>query len=309
MKEDIYTAYSKGKLMLAGEYLVLAGSKSLSVPLKAGQKLTISFNADGPHEVLWKTFEGESQPIEFSFPIEDIDQQKYKPEGDRGYLLRILRSARRINRTFLAERGLYVAESEFDPGLKPGLGQSSSLISNIAFWADVDVYRLNRLMSKGSGYDLATARAESAITFVKQCPSPDIESVSLKPEILDKLFLVHLNKKESSEKSISLYLKLLMTKKKAVASMNTIIEEMVNAGSVSVFGKLMDQHDKLLAGVLRRKTVKDLYFKDFKGFVKSSGAWGGDYILALTEENEKWVKDYFTEKGYKQVLKLNELIA
>ncbi|MFB6342274.1 GYDIA family GHMP kinase [Saccharicrinis sp. FJH62] len=309
MEEDIYTAYSRGKLMLAGEYMVLAGSKSLSVPLNFGQKLTISYNADGPHEVLWKTFEGESQPIEFNFPIEDIDQQRYKPEGERGYLLRLLRSARKINKEFLSEKGLYVAESVLDSGLKPGFGQSSSLISNIAYWANVDVYRLNRLMSKGSGYDLATARVESAITYLKKCPEPDIEQVIIAPEIIDTLFLIHLNKKENSEKSISLYLKLLMTKKKAVASMNAIIDKMVVAKSVSEYGKLMEEHDKLLSGVLRRKTVKDLYFRDFKGWMKSSGAWGGDYILALTGEDEKSVKAYFTEKGFKQVIKLNELMV
>jgi mevalonate kinase len=309
MKEDIYTAYSRGKLMLAGEYMVVAGAKSLSVPLNFGQKLTISYNPEGPHEVLWKTFEGESQPIELNLPIEDIDQQKYKPDGERGYLLRLLRSARKINKEFLSEKGLYVAESEIDPGLKPGFGQSSSLISNIAYWANVDVYRLNRLMSKGSGYDLATARAASPITFVKKCPEPEIKKIKIKQEILDKLFLVHLNKKENSEKSISLYLKLLMTKKKAVASMNGIIDKMVLAETASEFGELMEQHDQLLSGVLKRRPIKKLYFSGFNGWIKSSGAWGGDYILALTAEDEKTVKDYFAEKGFKQVLKLNELTA
>lgn len=308
MKEDLYTAYSKGKLMIAGEYLVVAGSKSLSVPLNAGQKLIISYNSDGPHEVLWKTFEGESQPIEFNFPIEDIDQQKYKPEGERGYLLRLLRAARKINPDFLSQKGLYVAESTFEAGLKPGLGQSSSLISNIGHWAGVDVYRLNRLMSKGSGYDIATSRADSPITFIKKCPEPAIEKVQIHDSILDKIFLVHLNKKENSEKSISLYLKLLMTKKKAVASMNSIIDRMVKAKTPSEFGALMAEHDELLSGVLRRKAVKQLHFNDFKGWIKSSGAWGGDYILALTEEDETSVKEYFNDKGFKQVLKLKDLL-
>ena len=91
--------------------------------------------------------------------------------------------------------------------------------------------------------------------------------------------------------------------------MNTIIDQMVAAKTPSDFGKLMEQHDQLLSGVLRRKSIKTLNFSEFNGWVKSSGAWGGDYILALTEEDEKSVKEYFTEKGFKQVIKLNELMV
>lgn len=308
MNEDIFSAYSHGKIMLAGEYLVVAGSKALSLPLKFGQKLVISYNEDGPHEVLWKTFEGESQPIEFNFPIEDIDQQRYKPEGKRGYLLKLLRSARKINPEFLSKKGLYVAESTFEQGLKPGFGQSSSLISNIANWAGIDVYRLNRLVSKGSGYDIATARADSAILYTKNCPQPDIEPVDLKEEIIKHIYLVHLNRKENTEKSISLFVKLLRSKKKAVASMNRIVEKMVASETVKTFGETMEEHDKLLAGLLRRKAIKPLYFNEFKGWIKSSGAWGGDYILALTKEDESYVKAYFDEKGFKKVIKLKELL-
>lgn len=308
MEENIYTFYSKGKLMLAGEYMVVAGSSALSLPLNFGQSLTISFNQDGPHEVLWKTFEGESQSVEYSFPIEDINQQRYKPEGNRGYFLRILRGARRINPEFLAKKGLYVAESLIETGLKPGLGQSSSLLSNIALWAGVDAYRLNRLVSKGSGYDIASARAEGPIRFQKKCPEPIIERVEIDKKILNNIFLVHLNRKEDSEKAISLYLKLLMTKKKAVATMNNIIDKMVAAKSISEFGGLMEQHDELLENILRRKPIKKLYFNEFNGWVKSSGAWGGDYILALTEEDAGTVKQYFNEKGFKTVVKLTEFL-
>ena len=102
MNESIHKFYSKGKIMIAGEYLVVSGAKAIAVPLNVGQKLAVSFNADGPHEVLWKTYEGESQILEYNFPIEDIRQMQYKPEGERGFVLKVLRGATRINKAFLA---------------------------------------------------------------------------------------------------------------------------------------------------------------------------------------------------------------
>ena len=59
---------------------------------------------------------------------------------------------------------------------------------------------------------------------------------------------------------------------------------------------------------IKRKTAKQIHFKDFKGWIKSSGAWGGDYVLALSESNEEDVKKYFIDKGFKSVIKLNELL-
>ena len=308
MNESIHKFYSKGKIMIAGEYLVVSGAKAIAVPLNVGQKLAVSFNADGPHEVLWKTYEGESQILEYNFPIEDIRQMQYKPEGERGFVLKVLRGATRINKAFLAEKGLYIVETSFDAGLKPGLGQSSSLISNVAWWADVDVYRLNRFVSKGSGYDVAAARASGPISYIKNCPEPEISMVELPEQVLNKIFLVHLNKKESSEKSISLYLKMLLTRKKDVPGLNSIIDDLLAAKTVDAFGDAMERHDRLLSKVLRKKHVKQLLFSDFKGYIKSSGAWGGDYVLALTEDDEKAVKEYFSEKGYKSVVKFSEMI-
>lgn len=302
------TFHSNGKLMLAGEYAVIADSKALAASLSCGQSLSVSFNSDGPHEVLWKTFEGESQTVEFNFPIEDIDQKRYKPEGERGFLLLLLRAARRIDKRFLAERGLYVVESTIETGLKPGMGMSSSLISNIAFWANVNPYRLNRIISKGSGYDVAAARSSGIITYRKNCNEPEIQTVSLPENILNKLFLVHLNEKENTEKSISLYLNLLRTKKKAILSINEIIDKMLKVNTVEGFGGLMEKHDLILAKILSRKTAKQIHFSNFNGWIKSSGAWGGDYVLALSEDSDENVKKYFVDKGFKSVIKLNELL-
>ena len=53
------------------------------------------------------------------------------------------------------------------------------------------------------------------------------------------------------------------------------------------------------------KTVKEALFPDFKGILKGLGAWGGDFILAISKENPK---DYFASKGYETIIPYSEMI-
>ena len=195
-----------------------------------------------------------------------------------------------------------------DSAMKNGLGMSSSLINNIASLANVDPFRLNRMVSKGSGYDIAAASASTPIVYQKGCKEPVIEKVEISSSVTSKIFLVHLNKKENTDASISLYLRLLRNKRKAFVEMNTIIDAMLTTQEINDFGLLMEEHDAFLSKVLNQKCIKEQFFSDFDGWIKSSGAWGGDYILAATQAEEKDVKAYFSEKGFKSVYNLDQLV-
>jgi hypothetical protein len=48
-------------------------------------------------------------------------------------------------------------------------------------------------------------------------------------------------------------------------------------------------------------------FGDFNGGVKSLGAWGGDFILAASPDQDTQVKDYFETKGFQPVFSLKEI--
>jgi len=54
--------------------------------------------------------------------------------------------------------------------------------------------------------------------------------------------------------------------------------------------------------------VKELYFDDYWGSVKSLGAWGGDFVLATSNRTEEETRAYFTQKGFKTFLKFQEMI-
>ena len=52
--------------------------------------------------------------------------------------------------------------------------------------------------------------------------------------------------------------------------------------------------------------MKDRLFADFKGTIKSLGAWGGDFVLAISETED--VPAYFVSKGYPICISYAEMI-
>ena len=48
--------YSRGKLLITGEYFILKGAKSLALPLKKGQKTTIDTLNDKQGNIYWNSY-------------------------------------------------------------------------------------------------------------------------------------------------------------------------------------------------------------------------------------------------------------
>ena len=80
---------------------------------------------------------------------------------------------------------------------------------------------------------------------------------------------------------------------------------MIKCNNIADFKNLLNQHEKILSEVLNKKSIKDELFNDYDGEIKSLGAWGGDFILAVGNENSK---DYFKEKGYKIIFSFDEML-
>jgi hypothetical protein len=60
-----------------------------------------------------------------------------------------------------------------------------------------------------------------------------------------------------------------------------------------------------MSDVLEIPTVKNSLFSDFNGTVKSLGAWGGDFVLVVSNENPT---AYFKSKGFETVLPYKDMI-
>jgi hypothetical protein len=71
---------------------------------------------------------------------------------------------------------------------------------------------------------------------------------------------------------------------------------------------LIDEHESIVGSTLDLPSVKTELFKDFKGSLKSLGAWGGDFMLAATDQGTEYVQDYFSKKGLETVISYDDMI-
>ncbi|MCF8715448.1 GHMP kinase [Joostella atrarenae] len=306
--------HSNGKLLITGEYTVLDGAKSLALPTKFGQTLTVEETES--KTILWKALRHNNEEW-FTTEI-DLLRLENKTEDAiinttnnqiTETLLNILTEAKLLNPSFLkGSKGVKViTKLEFPENW--GLGSSSTLINNIASWANVNAFTLLWNSFSGSGYDIACAQNDSPIVYKLEHKNPQIETVKFDPAFKDQLFFIHLNKKQNSREGIDRYRKTtsLEDKAKAIKSIDIITEKIQNAQNLTLFENLLKEHEEVIASIIKLQPVKDYLFKDFKGEIKSLGAWGGDFILATGEK--AYITNYFNEKGYHTILSYKEMIA
>jgi hypothetical protein len=58
---------------------------------------------------------------------------------------------------------------------------------------------------------------------------------------------------------------------------------------------------------LKYEKVKDKFFKDYWGQVKSLGAWGGDFAMVTSDRSPSETRDYFAEKGFTTFIPFSEI--
>lgn len=297
--------YSHGKLLLTGEYLVLDGAKALAVPTNKGQYLTVKTNAT--EKLIWKSFDDENNVwYEDEFELNNLKTVQHTNEISKT-LLGILFAAQQLNPEFLNKnKGFYVT-TKLTFSREFGLGSSSTLIANIAKWANVNPYQLLWSSFKGSGYDLACATSNSALVYQLENSSEKVTPVNFNPVFKTQLYFVYLNKKQNSKEGIAHYQALSLSKKDdAIKCVNNITQQLLRCESLLEFEALIKQHEILLSNVLEMPTVKSQLFNTYQGEVKSLGAWGGDFVLVTTRSISDL--NYFKEKGYATIFSFNDML-
>ena len=303
--------YSHGKLLLTAEYLVLDGAKALAVPTKKGQFLKV--DEAGKNQIFWKSidchgntwFEQEYEMTAHQFLPKNRLPSQQENLVDKS-LQNILSKLKALQPELFQHTGFsFTSELEFPRDW--GLGSSSTLINNLATWANVSPYELLVETFGGSGYDLACAKHAHPILFqLQKETNPMVEEVEFSPNFQEELFFVHLNQKQNSREGILHYRKQDLAKKKDwIQEADKITTEILKAESISTFENLIERHETLLAKILGMPTVKQRLFSDYSRSLKSLGAWGGDFILATGSEAEK---TYFKEKGYATILNFPEMV-
>lgn len=297
--------YSNGKLLLTGEYVVLDGAISLAVPTKYGQTLKVE-TIDKP-TIQWKSLdENGALWFEGDFEIANNLPQPLKWNDTSDRLLQIFKALKLLKPdVFNLKQGLKIT-TILDFPTNWGLGTSSTLINNLAQWAKVDAFKLLELTFGGSGYDIACAQNNTPITYKLGQVPPMVDNVSFDPIFKAHLYFVHLNKKQNSREGIAHYRAQNKDHiRDVISDINSITSKMISCNTLEAFKALINQHETIIAKVTNQKTVKELLFNDFKGSIKSLGAWGGDFVLAASKTNPR---DYFKRMGFDTIIPYSEMV-
>ena len=301
--------HANGKLMLTGEYLVLQGAKALALPLKLGQSLEVKTIDIQEGMIHWDSYTPRGFWFaaifsKFGFTVHASDDME---KADN--LCKIFQEIKSLNPNILQDKNDYFFTTRLEFDSQWGLGSSSTLISLLSQWANVNPYKLlNRTMG-GSGYDIACATASKPITYQLINSEPVVEEINFKPVFSEKLYFVYQGHKQSSGKEVKSF------KERAkvydftteISEISKISESLVRVTSFDEFCSLLTRHEAIMSRVLEQPPLKAQY-PDFQGVIKSLGAWGGDFFLAATEFSEKEVKDYFDKKGLGVVIKYEDIV-
>lgn len=300
------TFYSNGKLLLTGEYLVLDGAKALALPTKMGQNLQVVTH-DKP-TISWKSFDADGTIwFEDELELDAIINYKEAAESSvKNTLLTILHHAHLLQPSFFQERVGYQIETALTFPKKWGLGTSSTLINNLAQWLKIDAFELLNNSFGGSGYDIACAQNDTPIFYRLENQKPNVTPLDFQPEFVTNLYFVYLNQKQSSKNAIAAYYNKKHEKlKQNIANINKLSDAVATAKNIKSFANALQLHENELSAILELLTVQEALFSDFDGVVKSLGAWGGDFILAIALEDPT---AYFSSKGYSTVIPYKEMI-
>ena len=296
--------YSNGKLLLSGEYAVLDGAYAWAVPTRFGQSMTVT--EPSRRQLRWRSYD-EKGSIWFGGtynldPLEEISTTDHETSRT---LFNILKQAQILNPQFLVGPLGFEVVTKMDFPRNWGLGSSSTLINNIANWAEIDPYSLLSKTFGGSGYDIAAAQLDLPLLFHLKQGVPIATKLKESVPFADTLYFIYLNQKQNSREAISHYNDIAIDKKKFVRQISTISKKMTAAQTLQEFEGLVHRHERQISKAIGLETVQSRFFQDYWGAIKSLGAWGGDFILATG--NEK-TPEYFKEKGYETIIPYSQMV-
>ena len=296
------TYKSNGKLLITGEYVVLDGATALAIPTRYGQSLTVTDNNEQTLHWVSKDHTGN---IWFETHIDLTTLTSSNTSKIAKTLCTILQTARAHNTSFLKQSKGVIVITKLDFPRDWGLGTSSTLINNIAQWAQIDAFTLLKESFGGSGYDIAAAQHNTPIFYTLKDNMPKVQPCTLTWSFTKHLFFVHLNQKQDSNQAINTYRK-LQKDPRILETITDLSKKTLVCYTLEDLERILNAHEKKIASLLGQATVKDLLFPDYPKTIKSLGAWGGDFVLATGSKEDM---AYFKAKGYTTIIAFDDMIA
>lgn len=304
--------YSNGKLLLTGEYFVLEGATSLALPTKYGQDLQITSIKEP--QLIWQSFSDIGEcwlEANFDLPKIRLASATFESDEDGGKdvlaenLTEILLEIRKLNPNFLNTKNGISIKTNLTFPKNWGLGTSSTLINNLAKWAEINPYELLKNTFGGSGYDIAAAQNNTPILYTKEGTDPIVKKADFQPSFQEQLYFVYLNTKQNSREAIKRFHKLKGNLSSEILQISQLTKEILSSTDLVSFEKIIAEHEQIVSKVIRNKPIQEIVFSDYFGQTKSLGAWGGDFILATGNDDSI---NYFKSKGYTTVIPYSKMV-
>lgn len=290
--------------MLTSEYFAMDGALVLAVPTKLGQEFSFEEKDDGKSLIFWEAYHQNKLWLKAVVDYENwqILEANILPSAE--FILKTLKNVQSLSTIKFKNNFTYHLKTNLQFPADYGLGSSSTLMNNLAEWAQIDPFCLNKISLGGSGYDIAVAKEKSAVLF-QSVPEVKYEKVNFDPPFKNELIFIHLNQKQDSREGINLY-KSKTKSQKLVDEFSDLTRNILLCSELENFSELMLIHEQRISNFLEIPTVKERLFADCPIFIKSLGAWGGDFVMSSKFEG---FKDYFWGKGFHAIFEYSNLIS
>ncbi|MFO7934256.1 MAG: GYDIA family GHMP kinase [Bacteroidales bacterium] len=301
------TLYAHGKLLISAEYMVMFGSSALAVPLQRGQFLK-RIRSQNRDRFVWNAFDEKEKwfhagidPVRLKV-TETTDPQK------AGRLISMLKACIELMPSFQKELFRWDVETvlEFSPDW--GFGSSSTLTALLAEWAEVNPLDLHFMTASGSGYDVACAIAEGPILYKIRDGSPHYRHIPFHPPFSDQIYFAWLGHKQDTRQQLDQVSGKIDPGYEWIHRFSRLTEQMIAATDPATFGKLMEEHEEALSGILEMETISDSRFSSLPGYVKSLGAWGGDFVMIVSRVSEKELFAYLHDRNIRVIFRYDDLV-
>ncbi len=289
--------------MLTSEYFAVDGALVLAVPTKLGQEFFFEEKEDGKSIVFWEAYHQNKIWLKAVIDYKNWQILETNIISSTEFIVKVLKNVQSLSEIQFKNTTTYHLKTNLQFPPDYGLGSSSTLMNNLAEWSKINPFHLNSISLGGSGYDIAVAKSRSAVLFQNK---PDIyfEKVEFNPKFKDDLIFIHLNQKQDSRKAIHLYRSKLKSQK-LIDEFSDLTRKILLCNELEKFSELMLLHEQNISDFIEIPTVRARVFADCPTFVKSLGAWGGDFVMSAKFEG---FKDYFWGKGFSTVFTWNDLI-
>ncbi|KNB62451.1 MULTISPECIES: GYDIA family GHMP kinase [Chryseobacterium] len=296
--------YSPGKLMLTSEYFAVDGALVLAVPTKLGQEFFFEEKHDGKSIIFWEAYHQNKLWLKAVIDYKNWQILETNITSSAEFILKVLKNVQSLSEIKFKNTYTYHLKTNLQFPPDYGLGSSSTLMNNLAEWANIDPFHLNTISLGGSGYDIAVAKAKSAVLFQNK-PEIRFEKINFSPKFKDELIFIHLNQKQDSREGINHY-KSKIKSQNLVDEFSDLTRNILLCNELENFSDLMLLHEQKISDFIEIPTVKSKFFPDCPTFVKSLGAWGGDFVMSAKFEG---FEDYFWGKGFSTVFDWCDLIV